>query len=74
MRTSLAVIAALFASVHAQADTTPVAKDSALENLDPTATDKNESIPEAPPAKIPAFNEPAFSAGTHPSSAGLVQV
>ena len=70
MRTSLVVIAALFASVQAQ-EGDKIAKDSALENFDPT--DKNEAKAEGPPAKVPAFNEPPFSAGTHPSAAGLIQ-
>ncbi len=70
MRTSLVVIASLFASVHAQE---AVAKDSALEKFDPEAADKNEAKPEAPPKKVPAFNEPPFSIGTHPSAAGLIQ-
>jgi hypothetical protein len=72
MKTSSYVIVALFASVSAQADTVPVAKDSALETYDPTSTDKNEAKAEAPPAKVPAFNEPSFS-GSMPASQGLAQ-
>jgi len=72
MRTSLVVIAALFASVQAYDEADTPKNDSALDNFDPN--DKNEAKPEGPPAKVPAFNEPPFSQGTHPSSAGLVQV
>ena len=72
MRTSLLVIAALFASANAQESNGNAAADSALENFDPT--DKNEAKAEAPPKKVPAFNEPSFSIGTHPSSAGLIQI
>ena len=66
------MIAALFASVKAQNEPdTPNAPDSALKDFDPT--DKNEAKAEAPPAKVPAFNEPSFNSNM-PAAQGLAHI